>query len=137
MPLTLFDYSDRELLIKVHEVAEENGGSTNSRVLAEGLGLTEKERAQSVGSRMMWLRRFGVVEKAIDREPAEWRLTALGETLAFGSARKAQLMAIDRANDNELLLMMREMGQRQFDAPEGARHLIRREWTRSSRRNGR
>ena len=137
MPLRLLDYSDRELLIMVHEVAQEHGGSAPSAMIAEALGLTEKERTSSVGSRMMWLRRFGVVEKIPERLPSEWCLTTLGETLAFGEARKSQLAAIDGASPAALLLMIREMGKRQTYEDEGARHLIRREWTRSTHRNGR
>lgn len=136
MPLRLLDYSDRELLIMVHEVAQEHGGSAPSAEIATALGLTEKERTSSVGSRMAAMRRFGVVEKIPKRNPSEWSLTTLGEALAFGTARKAQLQAIDGSKPEELLLMVREMGKRQYNEAEGARHLIRREWLRSTHRNG-
>lgn len=136
MPLTLFDYSDRELLIKVYEVTQEHGGSAPSAEIAEALGLTEKERTSSVGSRMAAMRRFGLADRAPERTPAEWMLTSLGEAMAFGTARKAQLQAIENSKPEEVLLMIREMGKRQHSTPDAARHMIRREWVRSSRRNG-
>ena len=113
--------------------------STEGRLpveIATALGLTEKERVSSVGSRMAAMRRFGVVEKVPKRHPSEWLLTPLGETLAFGVARKAQLAAIDGSRPEEVLLMIREIGKRQLLTPDPARHLIRREWMRSTHRNG-
>lgn len=138
MPLTLLDYSDRELLHIVHEVAEEHGGSAPSMEIALALGLNEKEKAQSVGSRLMWLRRFGAVERVPGRNPAEWMLTEPGRSLAFGTARKSQLNAVNDAAPEQLLLIVREIGTLQREVHgETARNLIRREWYRSSRRNGR
>lgn len=136
MPLTLLDYSDRELLIIVHEVSQEHGGQAPSMEIANALGMTDKTRAQSVGSRLGRPQMRGVVQRDPKRSPAEWYLTDFGRIMAFGSAKKTQMTAVDNAKPEELLLMIREMGQRQHGVGQAAAHLIRREWTRSTHRNG-
>lgn len=130
--LTLFDYSDRELLHIVHEAAEENGGTATSAYIAQALGIDSKRKAQSVGSRLAALRRYEAVENVSEKGVAQWRLTPVGEALAFGKPRVSQMQIIDRARLEELLLMVREMAQRQRDAPDTARHLLRREWQRTT-----
>jgi hypothetical protein len=130
--LTLYDYSDRELLHIVHEVAEENGGSASSLDIAVALGIDAKRKTQSVGSRMAALRRYEAVENVSERGIAMWRLTPVGEVLAFGEPRAAQAKAIEGSKLEELLLLVRQMGERQRNAPATARHLLRREYQRSS-----
>jgi hypothetical protein len=140
MPLRLLDYSDRELLIRVHEVAQEHGGQAPSMEIANALGMSEKSRAQSVGARLGRPQMRGLIQRDPERSPAEWFLTELGIAMAFGSAKTSQMRAVENSKPEEMLLMLREMANHQRLAPEGAQHMFRREWHRATylaRVNGR
>jgi len=130
--LKLSDYSDRELMIIVDEVADENGGWGSSLDIAKALGMTAETRTNSVGSRLAALRRFGAVDKRHDVSPSEWSLTPIGKTLAFGQPSQARLNLVDSSTPADLLLLTRTLAVRGHTQPEVTRKLVRREWVRSS-----
>src|SRR4051812_6508553 len=100
--LRIESYSDREFLLVVADVAGQYGeeGWVDSLQVAQRLGFEERK---VVSSRFSWLRRY----EAVEREPLadehgnlrwhksgkpmhtqRWRLTGLGEAVAFGRLRK-------------------------------------------------
>jgi hypothetical protein len=143
--LKLFDYSDRELLQVVNDLCEASAdGWTTSEDIAKQIGITtttvtidgkqkESHPVQMAGSRMAALKRFGAVYRDDDRpSKAYWRLTPVGEAMAFGKASKAQQRALEEAEPESLLVLTRMLAQRQRGANESARHLVRREWMRET-----
>ena len=130
--LRLADYSDRELLQMVADVADENGGWASSSQIAQALGMEHDARVNNVGSRMAAMRRFGAVAKHDESYPAQWRLTPIGEIMSFGAPDENTLKIIQKAKPEELLVLTRVLGQRRTGEPEAAAHLIRREWSRAA-----
>src|SRR3954462_14187160 len=90
------DYSDREFLLIVADVAEDEDGWADSEQVAVRMDLSTRRLASS---RLSGLRRYGAVEREPVRDEhgniryhrngkpmhtQRWRLTAAGEALAFG-----------------------------------------------------
>lgn len=128
--LTLWDYSDRELLQLVLDEQDEKSGYAPTTEIAKALGLTGKRRNQCVGARLAWLRRYGAV--AVRAGGGMWAVTQIGQDLIDGRLRAPQQHAVDEASESELLLLTRRMAQRQRAAGITAGHLVRREWRRGT-----
>lgn len=133
--LALQDYTDRELLLMVLDNGDAEGWVT-SETLADVLGIEHKHPRQCVGSRMSWMRRYGVVERHPVYDRHAWRLTSIGEVLAKGKLSPAQERQLEHLRDDQMLLVTRWLGARQRSAQDSAGILMRREW-RASTFNGR
>ena len=72
--LTLYDFRDIDLMLAAQETAGEDG-QLSTEDLADKLGMSDDMRA--VGSRMAWMRRYGVF--SFDEQRKLWRLTRGGE----------------------------------------------------------
>lgn len=134
--LTLADYSDRELLHVVHDLASATeDGFIDSHAIVERLGIRHPRASTCVGSRLAFLARREAIEKDLDapkRARARWRVTSLGQVMAFGDATPEQRRAIDEAEPAEVLMLTRLLASSQRGAPIGARTLIQREWRREA-----
>jgi len=142
--LRITDYSDREVLLIVKDLADPDGW-----VLAEdvggAIGIVQDHRRRAAAQRLSWLQRYGAVEREHlrDAETGElayrthhgepypkwgqrWRLTDMGEQMADGKLRAPQQRALDGLTDAQLLLAMRHVSSRARVA-DGAK-LIEREW---------
>jgi hypothetical protein len=128
--LTLFDYSDRELLHIVLDQQDPQTGYASTAEIAEALGMTGNHPNASVGIRLAWMRRWGAIAKR-DGKP-HWQVTKIGEDLIAGRLRKPQEAAVDEADPGELLMLTRRMTERYRAAGLTASHLIRREWKRGT-----
>src|SRR4051812_28872093 len=104
--LTIEDYSDREFLLVLADVADHDGWAT-SEDMAVRLDLANKATASS---RLSWLKRWGAVEKEHERDEngvlryyadgkprytQRWRLTPAGAALAQGAIKKGQQATLD------------------------------------------
>lgn len=136
--LTLFDYSDRELLLIVAEAAERSdGGYASTLDVADELGVTGAKRLQVVGARLGAMKRLGLVERDGASKTTRWRPTRVGSRFADGQINDERAaMIVDDMDDGELLLLTRRVSLRQRRMrADGARHIIRREWVRNTTRN--
>jgi hypothetical protein len=121
--LTIDDYSDREFLLVLADVADADGWA-ESHDIADRLDLARKAIASS---RLSWLRRWGAVEREHERDDngnlryhrdgramhtQRWRLTDAGHALAVGSLRKGQESALAKIGDDQLLLVTRWLSER-------------------------
>ena len=92
---TIFSISDRELLFVVQDLQE---GDDDRRVqtseIVERLGLTHEHAARSIGSRLGYMRRIGLVERETNEQ--RWRLTAMGTTFILGILTEDELVLLDR-----------------------------------------
>lgn len=122
--LRLLDFSDRELLFVIYENLDDKGWA-HSALLAEKLGLKTDKPAQCVGSRLSWLRRYGVVEHG---GPNMWRLTPVGEVLMHGDLSREQQEQIKAVKPDQLIMLTRALTKRVQKARSEAGHLVRREW---------
>lgn len=136
--LTILDFSDREFLLICRDVAEDEGWF-ESQAVADQLGLKSKRLASS---RLSWLRRFGAVDREIERDHTgaikatragrvvhtqRWQLTPLGEAIAEGRLRKKDEQALQSMDEGQMLLAIRWFSQ-QSKTEGGAGRMLQREW---------
>lgn len=136
--LTIDDYSDREFLLVLADVADGDGWATSAD-MADRLDVAHKAVASS---RLSWLKRWGAVEKEHERDEhgalryhvdgkprytQRWRLTPAGAALANGSIKKGQQSTLDRIDDTQLLVVTRWLTQRTREAGVSTK-LAQREW---------
>jgi len=136
--LTIDDYSDRELLLIMEDVADEDGWASADDV-ADRLDLSKRAIASS---RLSWLKRFGAVEREHERDDSgslryhrdgkamytqRWRMTKSGRALAHGQLRKKDEAALGTMGDEQMLLVTRWLSQRTVDEGTTSK-LVQREW---------
>jgi hypothetical protein len=136
--LTILDFSDREFLLVLVDVADADGWADSLQV-ANQLDLKSRKLASS---RLSWLRRYGAVEREHVRDEhgairyhrngkamttQRWRLTELGEQLAYGKLRKGDARALEGMNAGQMLLAARVISERTND-DSGMSKLVQREW---------
>jgi hypothetical protein len=137
--LTIEDMSDREFLLVVHDLREDDGW-TDSEAIRERLDLAERRIAST---RLSWLSRWGAVEREYQTDEHDrprlrksgaffytqrWRLTVAGAALANGTLRQRQLDSLDRVDDTQLLQMTAWLTQRVHGGGNVAAKLVQREW---------
>lgn len=133
--LRLADYSDRELLHIVEDIAAtaEDGWAPVAAIAVQ-VGLIHDRPNQCVGARLSWLARYDLVERH-DLGGA-WRATDVGHALMHGKLTATQQAELEKMEAARLLLVARALTDRQredMNAP--AYHAIRREWTHGMTRN--
>jgi hypothetical protein len=121
--LRLIDYSDRELLHRVNDLADDEGWVTAQQV-AEAINLTHESPARCVGARFNWLKRYG----AMHRDGQKWRMTTIGQSLAFGNLNTVHAAALDSLPDDRMLALVRAVSNRYRAADGVTATLMGREW---------
>lgn len=138
--LTLFDYTDRELLLIVMEEADkESDGYVDTKSIADAIGVQGDHRLNSVGSRMAVLRRIGAVEKPPpdQRKPnslSRWNVSPRGRELATGKLRATTERALDALGPEQMILLMRFVAGRWSSSANTEQQLVRREWVHGTGR---
>lgn len=138
--LTLLDYSDREFLLLLTDVADEDGYA-DSLALADRLDLAER---RSAAQRLSWLARWGAVEREHARDHAgnikyhrdgrimhtqRWRLTDIGHAIAVGKLKAGQQRSLDGLRDDQLIEVTRWLTSRtRGDSGATVGKLALREW---------
>jgi len=137
--LTVYDYSDRELLLIIMEICEANDGYADSTQIAEALGVRSEHPKQSVGSRLAVLRRIGAVMKdpeAPKSANSRWAVTPIGEAVARGRLRATTERTLESMDEGQLLLLTRVLTKRYRGANQTASQLLRREWMTGTKLRG-
>lgn len=140
--------SDREFLLVVADHLQDDGWADSFDV-ARAFGFEERKIA---AGRFRWLREYGAVEREHERDEhgniryhrsgkpmdtQRWRLTELGEAVAYGQLRKGDESALERLGDAQLPLVTRWLSERSR-GDTGMAKLLQREWRYGhARRNGR
>jgi hypothetical protein len=128
--LTLFDFSDRELLLIVDEQAQAaDSGFATTVDIAEALGITGEHRFQCVGSRLSALKRFGAVEKDANSAQSKWAVTPMGKIMASGQIKNTAQKTLDTLGPEALILLTRFVTNRARVANTPAK-LVQREFRR-------
>lgn len=129
--LRLEDFHDFELLYILEDVIGPDGYATSADV-AESIGIEGEHPVSSVGIRLGWMIRYGVVEKDETRSgPARWRLTRTGDEVLHpknlpAAAEKALAALTDGqrvAVTDQVMRQLRESG-----SSRQAKHLARRSY---------
>jgi hypothetical protein len=136
--LRIEEYSDREFLLIVVD-AYDGDGWADSEHVAKLLDLKGRKIASS---RLSWLRRYGAVERehladetgniryhrnGTAMHTQRWRLTELGEAVAYGRLRKGDETALSKLGDGQMLLVTRWLSERSHINGDMAK-LVQREW---------
>lgn len=109
MRLSLYDFRDLDLLLKIADEGD-NDGWVETRALAAALGAGEDEKIGGVGIRLSWMRRFGMLE--FDDEKRMWRLSPGGERVTRARLRAAKAKTIDLIPDEQLVDVMAHVTSR-------------------------
>jgi hypothetical protein len=142
--LRLGDLSDREILLVLDDVADDEGYA-NAHDIAAQLAMIGDHPNRSVSVRLSWLARYGAVERELlwdehgnplfvgnsteQRRGQRWRMTPIGEALATGSLKRAQERALDELTDEQLLLATRVIAERARSSRNATSgKLAEREW---------
>jgi hypothetical protein len=136
--LRIESYSDREFLLLIADHAQDDGWAESLDV-ARALGF---ENRRFASARFAWLARYGAVEREHERDEAgniryhrngkmmhtqRWRLTALGQAVAYGRLRKGDETALSRLGEGQLMLVTRWLSERS-NGDAGIAKLVQREW---------
>lgn len=122
--LKLTDYSDRELLFLIQDVADKDGWVTTEG-LAAALDLNHPNPIQCVGTRMGWMARFGIVEKG---RAHTWRLSHVGYAVMRAGLNKGAVNAMGSTKDEALLELTHKLTDRYASTAPEVATLMRREW---------
>lgn len=132
--LTLEDYADKELLLVVADVAADDPkGWARTPDIAEKLGISGDKANNSVGIRLAWLRRFGVMDH---QPPKRWRLAPFGEVFLNGALPVQDERRLAEMRPEQWLTLTRWLSQRYHEGGAPTGHLMRREWTRGTKFGG-
>lgn len=152
--LRLEDMSDREVLLVMLDVADDEG-YVDPTDIAEHLGVRGDNPRRVVSARMAWLKRFGAVEKEFEtdehgnvmrrrnnepRTTQRYRLTPIGQDIANGTLRATQEKSLEGFHDGQIVMLTQWLSQRASGSGTTVSNLVRREWqyrTMFARRNGR
>jgi len=103
MSFSLYDFRDLDLMLKIADAGDHEGW-VETRELASMLGVDEGDKANGVGIRLSWMRRFGMLD--FDAERRMWRLSSGGERVTNAKLRAARAKTIDELPDEQLVEVM-------------------------------
>lgn len=136
MSFSLYDLSDRELLFRLNDIAD-NRGLATSEELADALGI-KGVIPRNVAIRLSWLKRFGAVNNRdtyrVSEETGQrykvkaWYLTSAGERLIFGQLTAAQKRSLENIDSESLVETMAVLSGRYRDVNPLGRTLLARQW---------
>lgn len=137
--LRLGDLSDREILLTLRDVADDDGYAY-AQDIADGLSMGGDHPHRSVAVRLSWLRRYGAVDREFPGtyKQGRWRLTPTGSELAMGTLKASQERLLDGLTDAQVLAVTRHVAQQaRMMGNHTSSKLIEREWKhRWTRQNG-
>ncbi len=140
MPVTLYDFSDRQMLRIINDVATDPDVSKDGKAYVGDISeriLPSEEKAtanRNVGARCAWLRKFGVIDW---HDGHKWTLTAKGKELMIGELSEIQKGALDQADGAAAITLATELAKRQKryasrNGNSSAGQLMRRTWQRET-----
>jgi DNA-binding HxlR family transcriptional regulator len=135
--LRLSDFLDEEFLALMLDNASAEGWVSSSE-LAESIDPDARDiTPRNVGSRLAWLKRYGVVER--DPRPGSptrnyWRLTPVGVEMINARFTKQQATVIEKLRDEQLWALSQQLSSRYEYVGPTAANLIRRRFSASTTR---
>lgn len=149
--LKLENYSDRELLHVINDLASTEDGWVDVDIIAERLGLSPNGLSEEqfalhcrrcVSVRLAWVAKLSnTVEKDELRrapEPPRWRLTQEGELLVKSKLSQADVQKLEETiSDYSALGAVSALARRYQRTDAGRANLLRREWAYGTHRKRR
>lgn len=144
--LKLENYSDREMLHLLNDLAGEEGW-VDVEILAARVGITPNGMSEAqlaiharrcVSVRLSWIRKLsGTVERHPDKNSLLWRLTDTGTQVVSAKMTDALAARLDSMEDFASLAALDALSRRYRRADVKAANLMRREWIYGTHRNRR
>lgn len=123
---TLYDFRDLDIMYKIDEAA--NGAGVDAHELSELLGFEaeSKEAHRSVGIRLAWMRRYGMV--AYDESSKHWALSRSGRRVVQAQLKAPQLKVVKEMPDELMVETMAMVTSRFQRGDSMLGHMLRREF---------
>src|SRR5262245_30533923 len=118
----LFAFRDLDLLLKLREEADSDGG-IETAVMAQAMGL---ETAAEITSRLSWMKRYGML--AFDGNARIWRLTPGATRVVTARLRAAHGHALDELPEEQMVDVMAHITGRWQKADPMVATMLRREF---------
>jgi hypothetical protein len=101
MSLTLYDFRDLDLMLKIADLGDNEGWVTTAE-LASSLGLDDQ--LASVAIRCSWMKRYGM----LDFDPAKrnWRLSESGMRIVAAKSKASAIKSIEAVPDVSMIDVM-------------------------------
>lgn len=105
--LSVYDFRDLDLMVQVRDLM--NGDGVTSQDVREALGMPEESQS-AVGSRLAWMRRFGIFTK--DEKTGTYRLSAGGERVIESKVKAAAQHRLEAVPDEAMVEVMAHVTSR-------------------------
>jgi len=125
------DYSDRELLMLLRDMADADG-VCSADSLALGLGYDE-DSAYRVAPRLSWMTRYGFLA----RVDGGWMITEDGEDIMVGKLSATTARELDEMGVGKRILALRALAQGYVRGGDVQAAAVRREWQHQAARRPR
>jgi len=122
---TLYDFRDLDLLLKMESTRQD----WDSETLAHALG--QPENTRGVGSRLAWMRRFGMLDRT---ETGLWTLTDGARRVTEARLRAAHARELDQLPEEQMIEVMAHIAGRYLRADPMTAIMLRREFAFGTRR---
>jgi hypothetical protein len=120
--LTLYDFRDLDLMMKLEETGGASGATTAE--FAEALGMGDEVLA--VRGRSSWMRRYGMID--YNEETRLWTLSDGGERVVSAKLRAAAAKTVDTVPDESMIDVMAHVTSRYRQGDEMMATMLRREF---------
>jgi len=127
---TLYDFRDLDIMYKINEAA--NGSGVDARELAELLGFEAEEGGKAIGTRMAWMRRYGMV--AYDENTKHWALSRSGNRVVGAQLRAPELRVVKEMPDEKMVEVMALVTSRYHRGETMIGNMLRREFLYGTKR---
>lgn len=118
--ISLYDFRDLDLMLKL--AAE--GDNVTTQEFAEALGLDTERGRTGVGSRLAWMRRYGMLLRGDD---LRWSISDGGNRVINARLRATQKQALDKLDDEAMVEVMAHVTSR-YQHDGLLAHMLRREF---------
>ena len=119
---TIKDFRDLDLMLKL----DAEGGEAEAWEIAEAMGFDQEQDRRSIGIRMAWMRRFGML--AYDEKKKLWKLSPGGVRVVEARIRAATANRIEELPDEAMVDVMARVTTRWRAADPMVADLVRREF---------
>ena len=143
--LKLENYSDREVLHLMNDLADENGWvlieHLAERIGIRVAGMSDAQLAiharRCLGVRLGWIKRLSATVEQKGDEHGVWRLTSLGQQVVKAKLNASIDNALGQMNEANLLNAIDVVSRRYIRANQNTANLLRREWQYGTHKNRR
>lgn len=125
---SLYEFRDLDLLFQLHEAGDDEGW-TETQALAQAIGLPDN--LQGVGSRLSWMRRYGMTERSQD---GLWRPTPGAERVRQARIRAAAQRTLEALPEESMIETMAAVTARYRLADPMIAAMLRREFLFGTKR---